>query len=66
MQFFEELGMLMHEKNGGVYPYTDQAQTVQMLFLDVLRERGVKIKTIRGRCCDSCLRIKGSTDTWRV
>lgn len=35
----------MHEKNGGVYPYTDQAQTVQTLFLDVLRERGVKIKT---------------------
>ena len=92
VQFFEELGMLMHEKNGGVYPYTDQAQTVQTLFLDVLRERGVKIKTreriidilpqkkggffvkthrgrsarITGRCCDSCLRIKGSTDTWWV
>lgn len=45
VQFFEELGMLMHEKNGGVYPYSDQAQTVQTIFLDALRERGVKIKT---------------------
>ena len=45
VQFFEELGMLMHEKNGGLYPYSDQAQTVQTIFLDALRERGVKIKT---------------------
>ena len=40
-----ETGRILHEKNGGVYPYSDQAQTVQTIFLDALRERGVKIKT---------------------
>ena len=68
VQFFEELGMLMHEKNGGVYPYTDQAQTVQTLFLDVLRERGVKIKT-RERIIDILPQKKGGffvkTEGWQ-
>ncbi len=33
LDFFTELGMLYREKNGGYYPYSEQAQTV----LDVLR-----------------------------
>ncbi len=33
LDFFTELGMLYREKNGGCYPYSEQAQTV----LDVLR-----------------------------
>ena len=44
-QFFEEHGMLMHEKNQGIYPYTDQAQTVLGLLMDAVQEKGVKIKT---------------------
>ncbi|MCD8378925.1 MAG: aminoacetone oxidase family FAD-binding enzyme [Lachnospiraceae bacterium] len=35
LDFFTELGMLYREKNGGYYPYSEQAQTV----LDVLRFR---------------------------
>ena len=32
VQFFEELGMLMHEKNGGVYPYTDRHRRCRRFF----------------------------------
>lgn len=45
LHFFEAHGMLIHEKNQGIYPYTDQAQTVLGVLTDAVLQKGVKLKT---------------------
>ncbi len=44
LNFFHRLGLLTVEKNGGVYPYTNQAGSVLSLLLTRMRSLGVKCK----------------------
>lgn len=44
LTFFRELGLLTQEKNGYVYPYSGQAQSVLEVLLTELRRCGVKLK----------------------
>lgn len=45
MDFFRRIGLDMHDRNGWVYPSTDQASSVLSLLLMTAREKCVKIKT---------------------
>ncbi len=45
IDFFRRIGLDMHDRNGWVYPATDQASSVLSLLLMTARENGVKIKT---------------------
>jgi predicted Rossmann fold flavoprotein len=42
--FFHEIGLLTAEKNGGIYPYTGQAQAVLDVLLMELRRLKIKLK----------------------
>lgn len=44
LAFFQELGLLTRERNGYVYPYTDQAGTVLELLLQEIRRLRIKMK----------------------
>lgn len=43
IDFFENAGMLYKDKNGYVYPYSEQAQTVQDIFLMECRRLNVRL-----------------------
>ncbi len=45
MQFFEELGIYFKDKNGWIYPYTEQAASVTEVLELEARHRKVKIKS---------------------
>lgn len=45
IDFFSGIGLDMHDRNGWVYPATDQSSSVLSLLLLTARENGVKIKT---------------------
>lgn len=45
LQFFEEQGMLLKKKGEGIYPYTEQAQTVLSVLMRAVSEKGVRLKT---------------------
>lgn len=45
MHFFEELGVLLKERNGYVYPYSDQASTILDALYMELKHLGVSIQT---------------------
>ncbi len=45
VDFFRRIGLDLHDRNGWVYPATDQASSVLSLLLMTARENGVKIKT---------------------
>lgn len=45
VSFFEDLGMLCKVKNGGVYPYSEQASTVLDILRLECREAGVDVRT---------------------
>lgn len=45
LQFFRELGLLTHEKDGYVYPRSDQAQSVLQLLTRECTRLGVRIRT---------------------
>ena len=44
LAFFRELGLLTRDRNGYVYPYTDQAGTVLELLLQEIRRLKIKMK----------------------
>lgn len=44
LAFFLELGLLTRERNGYIYPYTDQAGTVLELLLQEMRRLKIKMK----------------------
>lgn len=43
-QFFEKLGLLLHEKNGCVYPYSDRSGSVLEVLLTEIHRLKVKLK----------------------
>ena len=61
LAFFEELGLLVQEKNGYVYPYTAQSSSVLEVLLAELRRLGVKVKCKEKVC--ACERAGG---VWQV
>ncbi len=44
IDFFEKAGMLSKDKNGYVYPYSEQAQAVQDIFIMECRKHDVKLE----------------------
>lgn len=66
IDFFGRIGLDMHDRNGWVYPATDQALSVLSLLLMTARENGVKIKT-REHVAEIRIRqyrFEVLTDTW--
>ena len=45
LRFFWELGLLTRERDGYIYPYTDQAGSVLEILLQEIRRLGIKLKT---------------------
>ena len=45
INFFENLGVMIYENNGYVYPLSNQATTISNILRDYATELGVKIKT---------------------
>lgn len=45
ISFFEDNGLFLRNKNGYLYPYSEQASTVLDLFRKLLQKAGVKIET---------------------
>ncbi len=45
LSFFEREGIFFHDRDGYVYPHTDQASTVTHALVKMLRDAGVVIKT---------------------
>lgn len=45
VDFFEAAGMVVKEKNGGLYPFSEQASTVLDILRSQLRRQGVLVKT---------------------
>lgn len=45
VSFFEENGMMVRNKNGYLYPYSEQASTVLDLFRKMLKERNITVIT---------------------
>lgn len=43
-RFFQELGLLLHDRNGYVYPYVDQASAVLDVLLMEVERLGIKVK----------------------
>ena len=43
MRFWEERGVLLHDRQGYVYPLTDQASTIAEAYEKILRQLGVRI-----------------------
>ncbi len=66
--FFEKAGMLSKDKNGYVYPYSEQAQAVQDIFLmecrkyNVKLEKGVKIEKIKEKSKGFTLEFNGKKE----
>lgn len=66
INFFESLGMLTREKNGGIYPYTEQAKTVCSILLNAISKKGIHLKT-RERVMRIVKKQEGflvETETW--
>ena len=45
VRFFESAGMLSKDKNGYLYPYSEQASTVLDTFRILMKERNVRVRT---------------------
>ena len=45
VRFFESAGMLSKDKNGYLYPYSEQASTVLDIFRILMKERNVRVRT---------------------
>lgn len=45
MNFFHEIGLLLHDRNGYVYPYSDQASSVRDVLNQELKRKSVRIET---------------------
>lgn len=43
--FFEKNGMMLREKNGYLYPYSEQASTVLEIWEKLLKEKGISVLT---------------------
>lgn len=66
LRFFGELGLLTRERDGYIYPYTDQAGSVLEILLQEIRRLGIKLKT-RELVTDirqSDGRLLAVTETW--
>lgn len=60
LAFFSGLGLYIRDKDGWIYPYSQQARTVLHLFLSEIGHLGVKIKT------QVDIRKIVRTDRWRL
>ena len=61
MAFFEEMGLLLQKRGGGVYPLTDQASSVVDRLLLEVQKLPVKLK-----CQEKVVRMERSGDRWQV
>ena len=61
MDFFTEMGLLLQERNGGIYPLTDQASSVADRLLLEMQKLHVKLK-----CQEKVKRLEKKADMWQV
>lgn len=63
LDFFENIGLLLQNKGGYIYPYVNQASAVQEVLLTEARRLGVKIK-----CCEKVMRLEAGKGmpAWKV
>lgn len=61
MSFFKDMGLLLQEKNGGIYPLTDQASSVADRLLLTLQKEKIKLK-----CLEKAERIEKKDHLWTV
>ena len=61
IHFFEDLGLLLHERGSGIYPITDQAASVADRLLLELRRLHVKLK-----CQEKVTRLEYRSGIWKV
>lgn len=63
LDFFENIGLLLQNKGGYIYPYVNQASAVQEVLLTEARRLGVKIK-----CCEKVMKLESGKGmpAWKV
>lgn len=61
MAFFEEIGLFLQERNGGIYPLTDQAASVVDRLILEIQKLPIKLK-----CREKVRNIQRTQNLWQV
>ncbi|WP_394923921.1 NAD(P)/FAD-dependent oxidoreductase [uncultured Robinsoniella sp.] len=61
LAFFEDLGLLLKDRGGYIYPYVEQASAVLDLLLMEVKRLSIKLK-----CMEKVKRLYRSKETWQI